>query len=364
MIKNIEVVDSKKAFLDLAIPFNKFPEDSRLFLIYQDGNDFEVAHTLLDEYFMNLENRSYEKITIKIISPKLIEAEIHDLAFLKKLVSLLPVITQFLFLLSNPTLKKETYELLDEIFSSGKILPTQLNFVYTEHIDESFYYYFNHIDVMFRRGLEVDLNNKTSFVSKFQVYLKDIYENLLDENRTNKMIIKPFIKKEDYTTFLEVPIKKTMFWKVRKLNTESTIINFFNQEFQGRLPKIVGLKKLKKTSLPKLFEFIYLPQFEGFTYPINLDNPQSIMSLYQYIMKHNNSFIDFERLKTIHETYTIMYPRDNYPIFCIVYYGNDDFFGDNLPKDHIYFNTGLEHLSIYVPTIKDLPQKKLFDELG
>jgi hypothetical protein len=365
MQKTIVVIDSKKEFLDLVIPESKFPSLSRLLLIYQDGLEFSDYEALLDEYFLKLTPKSNENFTITIISPKLIQQEIHDLNFLTKLLKIIPYVTQFIFLLSSQLIKKETYELLDEIYSMGKILPTQLNFIYSSNLDEGFYYYFNHIDEFFRQGIEIDFKNKTGLVAKFQDFMNAIYSKLSNEDLTTFISIKKStIQKEELNLNINSPARNSVIFRRRKLLTEGKIIELLNHKFQTILPKILSLKTINKMYYSSTFHYTYLPQFEGFTYPNYSGNSESIVYIYENVIGNPERYIDIERIKEINSNYSIVFRDENRPIFSISYYGDNDLPGDFKNIDYINLNLGLDHLYICVPVLKDLPQKKFFDELN
>jgi hypothetical protein len=364
MNKNIVFINSKKAFMDLEVPINKFPNESRMVLVYQDGDDFSDAETLLNDFFLSLVPETNEKLKITIISPTLMKQEIHDLTFLKKLVILLPVVTQFLFFFTNNAIEKETFELLDEIYTMDKILPSQLNFIYSKNVDEKFYYYFDHIDELFRQGLELDLENKTGLVSKFQVFIQQLYSKLIDENLTRFVNInKSFIIEEMMTSF-QVPAKKSTFLKSRKVLSEAKIIELFNHNFQGVLPKLISLKAQEKDYYRRSFYYTFLPQFENSSYSTNPEKFESILLMFERVLNHSKHYLNLDLLNNLHSKYSISYRDEYFSIFCISYYGDNDIPGADKFKDTIHFNIGLNNLYISVPFLRDLPQKKLFDELS
>jgi hypothetical protein len=88
----------------------------------------------------------------------------------------------------------------------GKIRPTQLHFVYSKIVDESFFYYLNHIDELFRQHLELDFQNKTSLVTKFQTLIQQMYEKLENQSLTYSVRIeKLLIQKELLINKIKVP---------------------------------------------------------------------------------------------------------------------------------------------------------------
>ena len=138
-----------------------------------------------------------------------------------------------------------------------------------------------------------------------------------------------------------------------------------NANFGDYLPKIVSLEKFKKSYKFSTFSVLFLPQFEGFTYPNDTESSESILAMYDKVLNKSGRSLDFERLNELHLKYSIFIDSSSYfPKYSVTYYSENDNPRDSNSSDWLYFHTVLDNLAARVPFLMNTPRIKVFDELS